>query len=311
MNTMLKNFLTSIVLLVVTSVTHAQQYSKVTYVHSDPDGSAFAATNEQGAIEWRIEHFPFGREFENTSQGRKSDISYAGKPFDKEIGLSYFGGRWHDPDAGRFTSIDPLPVQFSDVRLFNRYAYSFNNPYRYTDPDGNVPIDTIWDGVSIVYDIGKIGVGYATGNAKLQADGAVDLAADTAAFFIPYFPAGSSKIARATGDAVDKGFSSTSVIGKFPGGVVDLIKRAKPGKNTKGRSTLFDFSGGIKQANKEFDILKPKNVQKIETKFGPGRSGTLSDGSMINVRPGSSNGGPPTIEIIKGKNRTKFRFNED
>lgn len=133
----LNYIITAFVALLISVSAQAQQYSKITYVHSDPDGTAFAATDEQGNVEWKIEHFPFGREFENTSQDRKSDISFAGKPYDEEIGLSYFGGRWYDPDAGRFTGIDPMPVQANDYETFNRYSYAFNNPYKYVDPDGN------------------------------------------------------------------------------------------------------------------------------------------------------------------------------
>ena len=125
----------SLLLLAFSSA--AQQYSKVTYVHSDPDGTAFVATNEAGDLEWQIEHYPFGDEYENTQTERNSDIGFTGKPFDEEIGLSYMGGRWYDPDIGRFTGIDPMPVQFEDYESFNRYAYAKNNPYKYVDPDGN------------------------------------------------------------------------------------------------------------------------------------------------------------------------------
>lgn len=129
--------ITSLLLLIASFSLSAQQYSKITYIHTDPDGTPFAATDEQGNLEWKIEHYPFGREFENTSQDRNNNISYAGKPYDEEIGLSYFGGRWYDPDSGRFTGIDPMPVQPNDFKSFNRYAYGFNNPYKYHDPDGN------------------------------------------------------------------------------------------------------------------------------------------------------------------------------
>ena len=116
----------------------AQQYSKVTYVHSEADGTAFAATDSQGNVEWQIDHYPYGGEVSNTEVARKSDISFAGKPYDEEIGLSYFGARWYDPDIGRFTGMDPMPVNPNDYRTFNRYAYAFNNPYKYQDPDGRL-----------------------------------------------------------------------------------------------------------------------------------------------------------------------------
>ena len=154
----------ALVALLVSSTSHAQRYSKTTYVHSDPDGTSFAATNSQGSEEWKIEHFPFGREYQNTSQDRKNDISFAGKPYDEEIGLSYFGGRWYDPDAGRFTSIDPMPVQFNDYESFNRYVYGFNNPYKYVDPDGNFPF-LIPVAIFISKEIAAEGASRATGGA--------------------------------------------------------------------------------------------------------------------------------------------------
>ena len=45
--------------------------------------------------------------------------------------------RYYDPVIGRFYSNDP--ISFRDVHSLNRYAYANNNPYKYTDPDGNNP----------------------------------------------------------------------------------------------------------------------------------------------------------------------------
>ncbi len=129
-----------LLILVVFLPVHAQNDTRVTYIHTDADGTPFAATDEQGNLEWQIEHFPFGAEHSNTEVRRNSNLSFAGKLYDEEIGLSYFGGRWYDPHAGRFTGIDPMPVTTEDWRTFNRYAYGNNNPYKYVDPDGNLPI---------------------------------------------------------------------------------------------------------------------------------------------------------------------------
>ena len=101
-----------------------------------------------------------------------------------------------------------------------------------------------------------------------------------------------------------------NVVEKGIGSVDDLIKNSKLGRGTKGRTKQFDRSGGLDQANKDFDSLGPQNVRDIDTPFGPGRTGTLPDGRQVNIRPGSSNGGPPTLEIQQGKNRIKFRFDE-
>ncbi|MFT6734840.1 MAG: hypothetical protein ACJAS9_003042, partial [Polaribacter sp.] len=51
-----------------------------------------------------------------------------------DIGLSYMQARYYDPVIGRFYSNDP--IGFRDIHSFNRYAYANNNPYKYTDPDG-------------------------------------------------------------------------------------------------------------------------------------------------------------------------------
>ena len=55
-------------------------------------------------------------------------------------------------------------------------------------------------------------------------------------------------VGKRKGDDVAKGTSS----------VDDLIKNSKPGRGTKGRTKQFDRSGGLDQANKDFDALGPK-----------------------------------------------------
>ena len=118
---------------------NAQNYAKITYVHTQADGSVLAATNEEGGLEYHIDHYPFGDELRNTSTDRNNNLSFTGKPHDEEIGLSYYGARWYDPETGRFTGVDPIAADPDDYRTFNRYSYSFNNPYKYSDPDGRLP----------------------------------------------------------------------------------------------------------------------------------------------------------------------------
>lgn len=48
--------------------------------------------------------------------------------------------RYCDPMSGRCLSVDPVTVYGNgDLRLFNRYAYAFNSPYTFYDPDGRCP----------------------------------------------------------------------------------------------------------------------------------------------------------------------------
>jgi len=49
--------------------------------------------------------------------------------------------RYYDPLIGRFYSNDPVGFTASNPMMFNRYAYANNNPYKYIDPDGKLPLN--------------------------------------------------------------------------------------------------------------------------------------------------------------------------
>jgi hypothetical protein len=54
----------------------------------------------------------------------------------------YMQVRYYDPVIGRFYSNDPVGyVSRNPVHSFGRYTYANNNPYRYTDPDGQEEVD--------------------------------------------------------------------------------------------------------------------------------------------------------------------------
>jgi hypothetical protein len=51
--------------------------------------------------------------------------------------LKFMQQRYCDPLCGCFLSVDPTTAYDNgDMRFFNRYAYAFNNPYKFNDPDG-------------------------------------------------------------------------------------------------------------------------------------------------------------------------------
>ena len=62
--------------------------------------------------------------------------------------------RYYDPVIGRFYSNDPVDYQEAmnrgqPVHGFNRYTYANNNPYKYTDPNGEWGVaGAIWGAVS-------------------------------------------------------------------------------------------------------------------------------------------------------------------
>jgi RHS repeat-associated protein len=73
--------------------------------------------------------------------------------------------------------------------------------------------------------------------------------------------------------------------------VADILRGAAAGKASSSRQ--FSKPGGMAEANADFDALRPINVQ---SRGGGMRTGQLSDGSKVTVRPQSS-GGNPTLEI--------------
>jgi len=54
--------------------------------------------------------------------------------------MDYFGARYYSGGQGRFTSVDPSmeSVVLRNPQSWNRYAYTLNNPLRYTDPTGEL-----------------------------------------------------------------------------------------------------------------------------------------------------------------------------
>lgn len=110
---------------------HAQT---VRYIHTDGLGSVVAVTDASRNVIERREYEPFGAQLTPTMQ---DGPGYTGHVQDAATGLTYMQQRYYDPGIGRFLSIDPVTaLDNGDMRHFNRYAYAYNNPYSFTDPDG-------------------------------------------------------------------------------------------------------------------------------------------------------------------------------
>ena len=125
-------------------------YNTVTYYHNDVTGSPVVATNQQAQVVWRKTYTPYGESTGKDSDNRKGFTGHV----EDANGLVYAGARYYDPALGRFLSTDPVGFSESNLMSFNRYAYANNNPYKYVDPDGNIPIPIIIVGIVKAVDFG-------------------------------------------------------------------------------------------------------------------------------------------------------------
>jgi len=129
---------------------------EVYYVHEDNLGSVDTLTNSSGDKVEKNIYEPFGKLIEG---GAKSRYSYTGKEDDGKTGLYYYGARYYSPEFYRFTQPDSVLANIYDSQQLNRYAYARNNPYKYIDPTGNIPIIplVIWAGFALwdAYDFYK------------------------------------------------------------------------------------------------------------------------------------------------------------
>ena len=113
----------------------------VQYLHTDHLGTPRLATNQQGSKVWGWEGEAFGSTPPNEDpdgDGKRTvvNLRYPGQYYDAETGLFYNWNRYYDPRTGRYVTSDPIGIAGG----LNTYSYVFNNPLRWTDPEGLSPL---------------------------------------------------------------------------------------------------------------------------------------------------------------------------
>jgi len=153
------------------------------YLTADHLGSTRVITDQSQTAKIRRDYLPFGEEIGSTLALRGiipgyglvelNTQKFTGKERDNESGLDFFGARYYSGPHGRFTSPDEFnggpvelftemastnPTFYADLtnpQSFNKYAYCYNNPLRYTDPDGHAtdPRDSLsfWMQSPVIY----------------------------------------------------------------------------------------------------------------------------------------------------------------
>ena len=111
--------------------------ASITYLHTDALGSPVAVTDSARNVVERNQYAPYGALL---GKPNPDAPGYTGHVMDAATKLTYMQQRYYDPGLGRFLSVDPVTaLDNGDMRHFNRYAYAYNNPYKFTDPDGRCP----------------------------------------------------------------------------------------------------------------------------------------------------------------------------
>ncbi|BCV26828.1 MAG: hypothetical protein Sw1PiTSA_07030 [Shewanella algae] len=164
----MKFFHKNLFLLIALLFSNPALSETVRYQHTDMLGSVVAESDSAGNIISRSHYEPFGKRL----GGDKAGIGYTGHLQDEDLNLTYMQARYYDPLIGRFYSNDPVDYTAKNpVMSFNRYLYVNNNPYKYTDPNGEF-LDTIIDFALIAYDLGDMAVNGVneTNSASLAAN---------------------------------------------------------------------------------------------------------------------------------------------
>jgi RHS repeat-associated protein len=121
------------------------------------------ATAGYSTLVQQTHYYPGGMRMSQISTALTStgnDYLYNGKQYQDDFNLNWYdyGARMYDPAIGRFTTVDPL-AEVS--RRWSPYAYCFNNPIRFIDPDGMQGIDP---GNGMISNCGHINLIYFEGD---------------------------------------------------------------------------------------------------------------------------------------------------
>ncbi len=263
---------------------------RLTFSDLNNDGQINVSLEADNEILEEHHYYPFGLTYDGPwlqrkDQGMANRYNYNGKEEMPLTGYLEYGARVYDPGVARFVSVDPLADRGPH---WSPYVYTFNNPIKYTDPDGRWPIETIWDIGNVIYDVGSAIVDHVNGDHESAKGHWIDAGADFGAVLIPYVPAGALKLRHAD-DAVklvddyadnlvkqasQKGTDAhkaakADIVGESGEGVIykvdgsntpsgrpyigsadDMTKRAKTARDGRDRTNNTAIIGGYQKGNK-------------------------------------------------------------
>ena len=170
------------------------------YLHRDYQGSILVITDANATVLEKRQFDAWGAIIQ-VQDGNNNvlkvltilDRGYTGHEHLQSVGLIHMNGRLYDPKLHRFLQPDNYVQDLFNTQNYNRYGYCWNNPFKYTDPDGEwiflVPVIIgamygTYQGLAMGAAKGATGwsmVSYALGGAGIGAVAGLGAAAGGAA----------------------------------------------------------------------------------------------------------------------------------
>lgn len=89
--------------------------------------------NASQQVHWAADYEPFGQ-VTIANNTEPQNLRFPGQYYDSETGLSDNWHRTYDPATGRYLQSDPIGL----LGGINTYAYAYQNPLTFVDPDGQL-----------------------------------------------------------------------------------------------------------------------------------------------------------------------------
>ncbi len=131
--------------------------SSVYFLFGDHLGSTSVATDILGSFRSRYLYKAWG-ELRYTTGEYSVRYKFTGQREEATLGLYDYRARFYDPLLGRFIQPDSIVPGAGNPLAWDRYAYTLNNPVRYTDPSGHTQCEIALDGYCVRNETGNLSI---------------------------------------------------------------------------------------------------------------------------------------------------------